>query len=528
MKEFIEIKKDLEKLFSNKIIVKNMLIYSYYDKYFLKLLKEYVFVFINKNSIEIKEKLFKKIRRKCIEALNNLNNEKNCINILSLESYFSLIEHIMEKSNYYENVIELFKTKYKKDYLNVLKSLENKTFTKKMTNLENEYLFILKWQSSQNDFGHLFVEKALKKVKIKNASLESYFINDLYIKRLIDMDLVSKIIIFLEKEKVLSLIGGKGYGLGMLYLNELKIPKTYVLLNKSIIKKSDFNLLCDDKFYSVRSSGTIEDGKEISLAGMFDSYLNIEKKDVVKHVTKVKDSINNKRVKKYLKVKKIKNIGMSVIIEEFVEPEYSGVWFNINEDEGIYEFVSGNGEKLVSGKVNSTKVECLKNKKEEKLENIDLKKEFINASKKLNDLCDIEWCIINQQLYFLQYRPITKKINITKQIKVKNNDKTIIGLGVSEGKLEGKIQYISDIKYKNKFKKGNILLTESTDILWAEIIDMANGMITKNGSLLCHAAIIAREKGIPCITNLDDKSFDKLKETKKIKMDGEKGTIEIG
>lgn len=59
------------------------------------------------------------------------------------------------------------------------------------------------------------------------------------------------------------------------------------------------------------------------------------------------------------------------------------------------------------------------------------------------------------------------------------------------------------------------------------ILNNVRGLITFKGSLLCHAAIIARELGIPCVTDLSKKDYDKLKSAQVVKMNGKTGIIDI-
>lgn len=60
-----------------------------------------------------------------------------------------------------------------------------------------------------------------------------------------------------------------------------------------------------------------------------------------------------------------------------------------------------------------------------------------------------------------------------------------------------------------------------------EYLGKVGGLVTEKGSLLCHAAIIARELNVPCITKINSLDFEKLKSATEVKINGEEGTIEI-
>ena len=84
--------------------------------------------------------------------------------------------------------------------------------------------------------------------------------------------------------------------------------------------------------YAIRSSSNLEDGKNDSFAGQFDTFLNVKPKDINKKVKECFKSLNKSNVKEYLKKKKIqtKNLKMDVIIQEMIDSEYSGVIFTSN------------------------------------------------------------------------------------------------------------------------------------------------------------------------------------------------------
>jgi pyruvate,water dikinase len=119
---------------------------------------------------------------------------------------------------------------------------------------------------------------------------------------------------------------------------------------------------------------------------------------------------------------------------------------------------------------------------------------------------DIEWAQdgISQQLFILQARPETVKsqrnMNVLETYVLKEKGKVLAqGRSVGEKIGAGPIHVLSSVKDIEKFKKGEILVTQMTDPDWEPIMKIAAGIVTDRGGRTCHAAIISRELGIPCV-----------------------------
>jgi phosphoenolpyruvate synthase/pyruvate phosphate dikinase len=207
--------------------------------------------------------------------------------------------------------------------------------------------------------------------------------------------------------------------------------------------------------YAVRSSSIFEDSKEFSFAGYFESFLNVNKYDLIKHIKIVWSSLFNVNAISYLLENKIKGdeildswiSGMCVIIQKQIESEKSGVMFTANPKNGnrnriLIDSNYGLGDLLVNGKVNPDSYEIKKpslsiskkcgekfsksiGSKEGFTEVVPNSKEdqikFVLSDDEIKDLCnigvniesvfgntpqDIEWCIENKKIYILQCRPI--------------------------------------------------------------------------------------------------------------------------
>ena len=443
--------------------------------------------------------------------------------VVFLEFTFGLIETITEKSRFSDKIAQEFKNRYGSNYLDVLKDIDQKK--KDNDELINKYLLIKEWQDKQNKLGHEVIGPLLDNVEYFFDNVNNYIFFKLREKKIWDMSLVSYLLDLLTKEQLLSLVGGKAYGLAKLYKYHLVIPNTYVIPTEVVMESEDWNYFDDDKRYAVRSSATIEDGEKHSFAGMFESYLDVNKDELDDKFTLVKKSIESKRVKCYLEDNNLGNLEMAVIIQEFKKVDYAGVWFGTTLDAGIYEYIADIGEKLVSGEVQATRIQ-FHDGDDIRLDNINIGQYFIKVQHILGEICDLEWCIIDRNLILLQYRSVTRKVNIKTESKKKERN-TILALGVAPGEVTGNVCYLSTYQKHNEFKEGDILITNKTDVMWISEIKKAKALVTKTGSLLCHAAIIARELGIPCVTDIDDEDFTKISKAKTIYLNGSTGEIKI-
>lgn len=119
---------------------------------------------------------------------------------------------------------------------------------------------------------------------------------------------------------------------------------------------------------------------------------------------------------------------------------------------------------------------------------------------------DIEWAKdgITGQLFVLQARPETVKSqrekNVLETYALKERGRILVqGRSVGEKIGAGPVNVLSSVREIEKFKKGEILVTQMTDPDWEPVMKVASGIVTDRGGRTCHAAIISRELGIPCV-----------------------------
>jgi pyruvate,water dikinase len=126
---------------------------------------------------------------------------------------------------------------------------------------------------------------------------------------------------------------------------------------------------------------------------------------------------------------------------------------------------------------------------------------------------DIEWAKdgVTQQLFILQARPETVKSqgekNVLETYVLKEEGRVLVqGKSVGEKIGTGPINVLTSVKEIERFKKGEVLVTQMTDPDWEPIMKIASGIVTDRGGRTCHAAIISRELGVPCVVGTGDGS----------------------
>ena len=341
---------------------------------------------------------------------------------------------------------------------------------------------------------------------------------------------------------------------------------------------------------AVRSSATAEDLPDASFAGQQETYLNIRgKEELIKACKKCFASLFTNRAISYRVDKKFNHlkVSLSIGIQKMIRSDkaYSGVIFSIDTDSGFKDIVLinasyGLGENVVKGTVNPDSYYIFKptllqgfkpiiekrvgekklkmiytNNKNNPTKNIltseKERKSFVLNQDELLQLAkwaciieehykkpmDIEWAKdgITKKLFIVQARPETvqsqKNKNIVEDYEmVKKGQVITTGQSVGSKVGSGKANIITNVKDINKLKKGDVLVTEMTDPDWEPIMKIASAIVTEKGGRTCHAAIISRELGVPCIVGTND-ATKKIKQGEKITVscaEGEKGFVYKG
>ncbi|XP_038068707.1 prodigiosin synthesizing transferase PigC-like [Patiria miniata] len=102
---------------------------------------------------------------------------------------------------------------------------------------------------------------------------------------------------------------------------------------------------------------------------------------------------------------------------------------------------------------------------------------------------------------------------------------TLEGTPICRGVIRGQAVVVIDLKNATKIKKGDILITRTTDIGWSPYFPILSGLVTEIGGVVSHGAIVAREYGIPCVVNIP-KATSLIKSGEIVVVDGSRGTVE--
>lgn len=558
LKKFKNYKEVLEKNITNRAFRSRLMFEAIEDEEFANdIIKNFYELFDNITSENLNE-ILTKIREKTtyyFEKSNILDNfsEKLSNGLRSL-AYFYFLESLNEHSTLSDNVIEKIKKKYSIDYLKIISNIDKAYLsfdTKKLLkstesdfalkdDLLKKYVILKQWQDKQhqyyeNGYGKYLEElqykycndRSLNSFDVEQTTLRKRLFDSLSKNKVLDINTCSILSELYIKKYVVKYIGGKMYGLSVLNSRGIKVPYSVVVpVGVTILEKDLKKINKDFENYSIRSSADIEDGEKNSFAGMFDSYLNIPLNNIIENIDKVKNSVNNIRLKEYIKANNLEQPNMAVIIQAFKEPQYAGVWIGNSEKSGVLEWVKGNGEKLVSG-TSTPNTEIWNNGEyTNSLEcnGKSIGKTMLEYQRKVGTNADFEWMILDNELMLLQYRPVTKKISLDNNSQCKHTG-GYFGIPASPGFVRGEKIFLSSPE--EPIVSNKILLAMITDPDWLPHLMKAKGVVTAYGGFLCHTAIVCRELGIPCVTGVGEKILEELKDSKFkfIEIDGNVGHI---
>ena len=330
-------------------------------------------------------------------------------------------------------------------------------------------------------------------------------------------------------------------------------------------------------FVAIRSSATAEDLPDASFAGQQETYLNVTgAENVISSVKECYASLFTDRAIFYRVQKGFKHmdVALSAIVQMMCYSESSGVMFTMDPTNGddsviLVEASYGLGEYVVKGSVTPddyyvdkgtlkitkktipTKTIMLAQKTgggtEERKVPSELKDRQVITDAQITELAryaltieqhygrvmDIEWGLDKQtgKLLILQARPETvwslKKSPVETKAVVTERKVILKGLPSAPGVGAGRVHVILSVENVSEFKEGEILVTEMTTPDWVPTMKKAKAIVTDAGGMTCHAAIVSREMGIPCITGT--KVGTKVLETgREVTVDAKMGMVYEG
>jgi pyruvate, water dikinase len=304
-------------------------------------------------------------------------------------------------------------------------------------------------------------------------------------------------------------------------------------------------------FVAVRSSATAEDLPEASFAGQQATFLNVKgKNDVVNAVRSCWASLFTARAIYYREKNNFDHskVYISAIVQEMVDSEKAGIMFTVNPstnkgDEIVIEAVYGLGEMIVGGNVNPNfylidkntfeikKIEVKKQdiglfrnsegKNEKQKINPTMQEKQVLDQKEIRELArygkilenhykkpqDIEWAINKEKIYIVQTRAVTtfkpKENKSASDFQEANAQVILKGETASAGVASGIVKVVNNPSELSKIEKGDVLVASMTTPDMVPAMMKASAIVTDEGGMTCHAAIVSREMGTPCIVGTE-------------------------
>ncbi|WP_171341455.1 phosphoenolpyruvate synthase [Vibrio coralliilyticus] len=317
---------------------------------------------------------------------------------------------------------------------------------------------------------------------------------------------------------------------------------------------------------AVRSSATAEDLPDASFAGQQETFLNVKGIDAVLEATKhVYASLFNDRAISYRVHQGFdhRGISLSAGIQRMVRSDKasSGVMFTLDTESGFDQVVFitsswGLGEMVVQGAVNpdefyvhkpmleagqhpivkktfgSKLIKMIYSTNQEIGKQVDIidtsaqeREQFSLNDEEIKELAkqamiiekhyqrpmDIEWAKdgIDGKLYIVQARPETvcsqSEQNVIERYELNNKAEVLVeGRAIGQRIGSGSVRLVDSLDQMSLVQDGDVLVTDMTDPDWEPVMKKASAIVTNRGGRTCHAAIIARELGIPAIVGCGD------------------------
>ncbi|MCT8336749.1 phosphoenolpyruvate synthase [Methanoculleus sp. Afa-1] len=333
----------------------------------------------------------------------------------------------------------------------------------------------------------------------------------------------------------------------------------------------------DGTVVAVRSSATAEDLPDASFAGQQDTFLNIlGETDLLEAVQQCWASLYGARAIYYRSKQGFddRSVNIAVVVQELIRSEKSGVMFTSHPVTGepltIVEGSWGLGEAVVSGSVSPDNY-VFDLRSERVVDRLIAEKEImivpegkrgtktvtLSAKQRTAPVLsdaevarlatlgkiaedhygipqDVEWAIVGDVFFILQSRPITtiKRPEIphggsAEQQKSSLGVVLVEGQGASPGVVSGRVVIVRDVKDTSAVKDGDIMVTKMTNPDMVPAMRRVSAIVTDEGGMTCHAAIVSRELGTPAVVGTK-KATKLLRDGQVVTVDGEKGIIYEG
>jgi pyruvate,water dikinase len=365
-----------------------------------------------------------------------------------------------------------------------------------------------------------------------------------------------------------------------------------------------------DEFVAVRSSATAEDLPDASFAGQQETFLNITEEDLLDRVRDCWASLFSQRAIYYRTRQGFPHdqVDIAVVVQQMVDADQSGVMFTSHPSTGeprvIIEAAWGLGEAVVSGSVSpdnyvvsrehhtveevtiadkklmhvkdpetgaTSEIPVPDERREERVLSDEDLKRLVELGERVEEHYgtpqDVEWAMVDDEIFMLQSRPITTISDSNPAGKAEESsafanggvdvsgengestasvsasdggsnsasastadaegDTLLKGLGASPGVVSGPVRIVEKLDQLDKVAEGDIIVTEMTMPDMVPAMKRAVGIVTDEGGMTSHAAIVSRELGVPAVVGTGS-ATRQLRDGQRITMDGDKGTIQAG
>ena len=331
---------------------------------------------------------------------------------------------------------------------------------------------------------------------------------------------------------------------------------------------------------AVRSSATAEDLPEASFAGQQETFLGISREDVIDRVRDCWASLFTQRAIYYRGEQGFshREVDIAVVVQRMIDAEKSGVLFTSHPSTGdpvmVVEAAWGLGEAVVAGEVSPDNyvidrstgevVDVTVAEKnimyvmdpetgaaEEQPVPEDRRRERVLSGGELDRLLelgnavedhygtpqDVEWGIADGTVYMLQSRPVTtiregsdgdSSARIGRDDDAEAESEVLLrAIGASPGQVSGPVRIVRSAEHLDKVGSGDIIVTEMTTPDMVPAMRRAVGIVTDEGGMTSHAAIVSRELGVPAVVGAGN-ATTLLEDGQVVTINGERGTVMEG
>jgi pyruvate,water dikinase len=313
---------------------------------------------------------------------------------------------------------------------------------------------------------------------------------------------------------------------------------------------------------AVRSSAADEDTIQASAAGQYDSVLAVcGTRQVGDALRACWASLHSSRAIAYpTRPSRSDKVAMAVIIQRHIDADVSGVMFTPADEDGVtvLESAWGLGPSIVAGTVtpdtyrvhaNGTVTRTIADKRTrldrggtrlrtrdvpagsrrrptlDEATATELAALGTQAATVLGGPQDIEWAVADHRIWLLQARPITATPPPRATLSgASPSSGTLAGTPSGHGTATGTARTVRGAGDFTRVRPGDILICPFTDPAWTPLLHIAAGVVTETGGTLSHAAIVARERGIPAVLAVPG-ALDSIPDGTTITIDGTTGAV---